>query len=75
MPKLRASKLESATARRRLEVRRKPYYATISPGIQLGYRRNIGGGSWSVRCIAQGADWIKKSHWPMILNPATAGTF
>ena len=38
----------------------KPYYATISPGIQLGYRRNIGGGSWSVRCIGQGADWIKK---------------
>jgi len=60
MPKPRASKLETATARRRLEVRRKPYYATISPGIQLGYRRNAGGGSWSVRCIARGADWIKK---------------
>ena len=70
MPKPRASKLESATARRRLEVRRKPYYATVSPGIQLGYRRNIGGGSWSVRCIAQGADWIKKIALADDLEPA-----
>ena len=70
MPKPRAGKLESATARRRLEVRRKPYYVTISPGIQLGYRRNIGGGSWSVRCIAQGADWIKKIALADDLEPA-----
>jgi integrase len=70
MPKPRAGKLETATARRRLEVRRKPYYATISPAIQLGYRRNIGGGSWSVRCIAQGADWIKKIGLADDLEPA-----
>ena len=70
MPKPRTSKLETATARRRLEVRRKPYYATISPAIQLGYRRNIGGGSWSVRCIAQGADWIKKIGLADDLEPA-----
>jgi integrase len=70
MPKPRAGKLENATARRRLKVRRKPYYATISPGIQLGYRRNIGGGSWSVRCIAQGADWIKKIALADDLEPA-----
>jgi integrase len=70
MPKPRAGKLENATARRRLEVRRKPYYATISPGIQLGYRRNIGGGSWSVRCIGQGADWIKKIALADDLEPA-----
>jgi integrase len=60
MPKPRAARLESAAARRRLPVRRKPYYTTISPGIALGYRRNIGGGSWSVRCTGQGADWIKR---------------
>ena len=70
MPKPRTSKLETATARRRLDGRRKPYYATISPGIQLGYRRNIGGGSWSVRCIAQGADWIKKIALADDLEPA-----
>ncbi len=38
--------------------------------IQLGYRRNIGGGSWSVRCIAQGADWIKKIALADDLEPA-----
>jgi integrase len=70
MPKPRTGKLENATARRRLEVRRKPYYATISPGIQLGYRRNIGGGSWSVPCIGQGADWIKKIALADDLEPA-----
>ena len=70
MPKPRAGKLENATARRRLEVRRKPYYATISPAIQLGYRRNIGSGSWSVRCIGQGADWIKKIALADDLEPA-----
>ena len=70
MPKPRTGKLENATARRRLEVRRKPYYATISPAIQLGYRRNIGGGSWSVRCIGQGADWIKKIALADDLEPA-----
>jgi len=42
MPKPRAAKLETATARRRLDVRKKPYWTTISPGIALGYRRNDG---------------------------------
>jgi hypothetical protein len=44
MPKPRAAKLETATARRRLEVRKKPVWTTISPGIGLGYRRNAGPG-------------------------------
>jgi hypothetical protein len=60
MPKPRASKLETPTARRRLAARPKPYYTTVSPGIQLGYRRNTGSGSWSVRSTAAGADWIKR---------------
>jgi integrase len=60
MPKPRESKLETATARRKLAVRKKPFYVTVSPGIALGYRRNIGGGSWSVRSTGQGADWIKR---------------
>ena len=47
MPKPRIAKLETATARRKLPVRKKPFYITVSPGIALGYRRNIGGGSWS----------------------------
>ena len=70
MPKPRAPKLESATARRRLPARRKPYYTAISPGIALGYRRNIGGGSWSARCTGQGADWIKRIGLADDLEPA-----
>src|SRR5207247_2561812 len=42
LPKPRNAKLESATARRKLAVRKKPYWTTISPGIHLGYRRNAG---------------------------------
>jgi hypothetical protein len=60
MPKPRAAKLESPTARRKLAVRKKPYWTTISPGIHLGYRRNQGGGTWSVRVADSGAEWIKK---------------
>src|SRR5262249_59285770 len=52
MPKLRAAKLETPTARRRLEVRKKPYWTTISPGIHLGYRRNAGAAPWRGRVAA-----------------------
>jgi integrase len=60
MPKPRNAKLESATARRKLAVRKKPYWTPISPGIHLGYRRNAGAGTWSVRVADGGAEWIKK---------------
>src|SRR6478752_7466842 len=70
MPKPRAAKLETATARRRLQIRKKAFFVTISPGIALGYRRNIGGGSWSVRCTSRGADWTKKIALADDLEPA-----
>ena len=70
MPKPRIAKLETATARRKLPVRKKPFYITVSPGIALGYRRNIGGGSWSARCTGQGADWIKRIGLADDLEPA-----
>jgi integrase len=60
MPKPRASRLETPTARRKLAVRKKPYWTTISPGIHLGYRRNQTAGTWSVRVAESGAEWIKK---------------
>ena len=60
MPKPRAAKLETPTARRKLAVRKKPYWTRISPGIHLGYRRNTGAGTWSVRVADSGAEWIKK---------------
>ena len=71
MPKPRAGKLETATARRRLEVRKKPFWMTISPGIGLGYRRNAGPGTWSVRSTnSDGADWIKRIGLADDLEPA-----
>ena len=61
MPKPRASRLETPTARRRLAPRKKPYWTTISPGVGLGYRRNAGAGTWSVRSTdGHGSDWIKR---------------
>jgi hypothetical protein len=62
MPKPRVWKLETATARRRWPVRenKKPHYITISPDIALGYRRNQGAGTWSIRCTGDGADWVKR---------------
>jgi len=41
-------------------VRKKPYYIRLSPGIALGYRRNAGAGTWTVRVADGGAEWIKK---------------
>src|SRR5262249_50250216 len=60
MPKPRASRLETPTARRKLAVRKKPYYVRLSPGIHLGYRRNVAAGTWTVRVAESGAAWIKK---------------
>src|SRR5215471_13455431 len=71
MPKPRAAKLESATARRRLDVRKKPYWTTISPGIALGYRRNEGAGTWSVRVADGGVEWIKRIALADDLEPTS----
>jgi integrase len=71
MPKPRAPKLETATARRKLAVRKKPYWTTISPGIHLGYRRNAGAGTWSVRVADAGAEWIKRIAVTDDLEPAS----
>ena len=58
--KTRAPKIENRTSRLKLPVRRKPYYATIAPGIALGYRRNQGAGVWVVRASdGHGTNWIK----------------
>jgi integrase len=70
MPKPRAAKLETPTARRRLEPRKKPYWTALSPGIHLGYRRNQTGGTWSVRVADSGAEWIKRIALADDLEPA-----
>jgi integrase len=43
-----------------LAPRRKPYFVLLSPGISLGYRRNVGAGSWSVKASdGHGGAWLK----------------
>ena len=61
MPRrIRSSPLETRTARAKLAPRRKPYWLVIAPGIAVGYRRNAGAGSWSVRAAdGKGGNWIK----------------
>jgi integrase len=56
----RAPKLETRTARLKLPIQRKPYWATIALGIAIGYRRNKTAGTWSVRVAdGKGAHWIR----------------
>ena len=59
-PRLRSLTLETRTSRLRLKVRQKPYFVPVAPGIALGYRRNLGAGSWLVRCAdGKGSSWTK----------------
>ncbi|MCD9110099.1 tyrosine-type recombinase/integrase [Bradyrhizobium japonicum] len=61
MPKPRSSALESATSRRKLAIRKKPYWLKLSPGIALGFRRNEGPGTWTVRSTdGHGRLWEKR---------------
>jgi integrase len=47
---VRNMKLDTRSARARCEVRREPYWAKLSAGSFVGYRRNSGGvGSWIAR--------------------------
>ena len=71
MAKPRSYKLETATARRKLVIRKKPYWITIAPGIALGYRCNAGAGTWSVRSTdGHGNDWIRRIGLSDDLEPA-----
>src|SRR5215831_1384191 len=70
VPKPRTAKLESATARRRLPIRRKPFSVTVSPNVRLAYRRNQGPGTWSVRVTGPGIDWLKRVGLADDLEPA-----
>ena len=58
MPRtLRAPKLETRTARLKLPIAKRPYWTQIGTGISLGYRRNAGPGTWSVRVAHAGGHW------------------
>jgi integrase len=70
MPRLiRAPALETRTARLKLPIvgRNKPYWARIGQGIALGYRRNQGPGTWSVR-VANGGRGA--GHWTLLIGVA-----
>jgi integrase len=70
MPKPRASSLEAATSRRKLHVAKRPVWIRLAPGIALGYRRNEGAGTWSVRVTGNGGQWIKRLALADDLEPA-----
>ena len=49
---VRDTKLETRAARAGLPQSSKPYFRSIDPGLQLGYRRGKRGGKWVVRWYA-----------------------
>jgi integrase len=57
---MRAPLLETRTNRLKLSIARKPYWVKIGLGIALGYRRNVGSGTWSVRVSSHGKQWIER---------------
>jgi integrase len=70
MPRsMRAPALETRTARLKLPIvgRNKPHWARIGQGIALGYRRNQGPGTWSVR-VANGGRGA--GHWTLLIGTA-----
>jgi integrase len=44
-----AAQITSSNARKKLEVRGKPYFKRIGAGLYLGYRKNEAGGKWVAR--------------------------
>jgi|EndMetStandDraft_8_1072994.scaffolds.fasta_scaffold67165_1 integrase len=60
MRRPRAPKLENPTVRRKLPVRKKPYYVAVSPGVFVGYCRNEGHCKWSVRVVRGRAEWTDR---------------
>jgi integrase len=63
----RAPSLETRTARLKLKIRKKPYWLPIGDGVSLGYRRNRGPGSWSVRVANGGRGG---GHWTQAMAAA-----
>ena len=48
--RIRDPKLETPTARDKLQLSGKPYYGRpLAEGLHLGYRKNRSGGKWVVR--------------------------
>jgi integrase len=56
---MRSPKLETRSSRLKLPVAKRPYWSQIGKGISIGYRRNQGPGTWSVRVAHQTGHWSK----------------
>jgi integrase len=70
VPKPRSSSLETPTARLKLKVRKRPYWAKVGPGTWVGYRRNQGAGTWSARVGNEdGKGWEKRIAFADDLEP------
>ncbi len=52
--RVRDSKLDSRTARQKLDVSGKPYYKALDQGLHLGYRKGKTSGKWLVRIYGTG---------------------
>jgi len=58
--KVRASGLETRTARLKRAIAKKPEFVRIAPGVSLGYRRNATAGTWVARVAdGRGGNWTK----------------
>jgi integrase len=56
----RSAKLETRSARLRLQIAKKPVFIKIGPGLGLGYRRNETAGTWVARVAdGKGGNWTK----------------
>jgi hypothetical protein len=61
MPRKLRSPLESCTGRLKLPIQKKPHWLRLGAGLTLGYRRNQGPGTWSVRAAdGAGGEWLKR---------------
>jgi integrase len=65
---MRAPALETRTSRLKLAVAKQPYWARIGHGISLGYRRNQGPGTWSIR-VTNGRG-RGQGHWSQVIASA-----
>src|SRR6516225_6337415 len=69
MPRsMRAPALETRSARLKLAIAKRPYWARMGHGISLGYRRNQGPGTWSIR-VANGRG-RGQGHWSQVIGTA-----
>jgi hypothetical protein len=57
---IRSNNLESRSQRLRLPIAKKPVWIKLDKGLHVGYRRNEGVGSWSMRVAdGRGSNWVK----------------